>query len=411
MNGWERRTDLRHLEVMPWQWPAPGRCKAAWIGWRAKRVPDPVARLRLLRQSLERDGAGKAGPPALRGIRAVAGAVAVLMALAPLGAVRDHAAEQKVQEPRPVAAPARAEKTALPDVWVVDQQPEYELYSNGLRVEREYETTHEPRRYEVFARGREEDGPVEERTEPAGIVFHSTESAMAEFRADQATRLKLLGRYLLQYVREERAYHYLIDRFGRVWRIVREADAANHAGHSLWADDRWTYINLNRSFFGVSLEGRSGDPGGGQEPVTRGQEHALRLLTEMLRSRYSIAAVNCVTHAQVSINPSNRQAGYHYDWASGFPYAAIGLPDNYLVPSPSAWLFGFTWDSSMLRLASEPFRNGLQLGQDRFRQSAAGRGMEVELYAQARHKVLRQILARLKAKAEPPPEFSARGSQ
>ena len=38
-----------------------------------------------------------------------------------------------------------------------------------------------------------------------------------------------LGESLLEYVRRGRAYHYLIDRFGRVYRVVAESDAANHA--------------------------------------------------------------------------------------------------------------------------------------------------------------------------------------
>jgi len=377
------------------------------IGWRARRVPDPVERLRLLRRSLAAGGESSGERPGVRrGFRIVLFGTVLLMVLAPLGAVKDKAAEQS---PGP-AMEMGLRKAAVPapaEVWMVEQQAGHELYSNGLRIEREFETAHQPRQYGVYARGQEELGPAEVRDSPTGIVFHSTESATAEFRADQATRLKLLGKYLLQYVRDERAYHYVIDRFGRVWRIVRESDAANHAGHSVWADDRWTYINLNSSFLGVSLEGQSTDPSGGKEPVTRGQLHALRLLTEMLRSRYEIPAGNCVTHAQVSVNPFNREAGYHYDWATGFPFAALGLPDNYQAPTPSLWLFGFTWDPSLVNLTGEPFWKGLVLGQDRLRQSAAARGMTVEQYRLARGRVYRQILAELKAKAEGQQTLSA----
>jgi len=354
----------------------------------------------VLRRSLEA-GSAAAGhrPGAWRGFRILLLCTILLMLLAPLGAVKDKAAE-RTPEPSPEIALKSTAAAAPAEVWMAEQQPEHELYSNGLRIERQFETAHEPRQYEVYARGQEERGAVEVRSAPAGIVFHSTESATAEFRADQATRLKLLGKYLLQYVRNERAYHYVIDRFGRVWRIVRESDAANHAGRSVWADDRWTYINLNNSFLGVSLEGRSADPSGEKEPITRGQLHALRLLTEMLRSRYGIPAGNCVTHAQVSVNPSNREAGYHNDWATGFPFAALGLPDNYQAPMPSLWLFGFTWGPSLVNLTGEPFWKGLVLGQDRLRQSAAVRGMTVEEYRLERGRVYRRILAELKAKAD-----------
>ena len=62
--------------------------------------------------------------------------------------------------------------------------------------------------------------------------------------------LKRLGESLLEYVRRKHAYHYLIDRFGRVYRVVAESDTANHAGYSVWADDEWFYVNLNESFLG-----------------------------------------------------------------------------------------------------------------------------------------------------------------
>ena len=49
----------------------------------------------------------------------------------------------------------------------------------------------------------------------------------------------------------------MIDRFGRVFRIVRESDSANHAGNSVWADQHWVYVNLNESFFGVAFEAQT----------------------------------------------------------------------------------------------------------------------------------------------------------
>jgi len=298
-----------------------------------------------------------------------------------------------------LAGAAAPVEDRVPEVWLVEETPAAEQYSNGLRIERKYETANEPRRYEVYALGRENEGPVEERTAPAGIVFHSTESATAEFRADQTPRLKRIGKFLLEYVREERAYHYLIDRFGRVWRIVRESDAANHAGYSVWADDRWTYLNLNWSFLGVSLEGRSSGEQAGPE-VTEAQVLALRQLVAMLRSRYAIPARNCVTHAQVSVNPSNMQAGYHYDWATRFPYARIGLPDNYRLPTPSLWLFGFTYDPSLVVQTGESYWLGLTLGEDLLRQRAASEGAAVEACRARLASNYRRLIRRLKAKME-----------
>ena len=84
-------------------------------------------------------------------------------------------------------------------------------------------------------------------TEPAGIVFHTTESHLAPSEEDQNQMLRSAGEGLLEYVRRRRAYHFVIHRFGRVFRIVRESDPANEAGNSVWVDQDWVYVNLNRS--------------------------------------------------------------------------------------------------------------------------------------------------------------------
>jgi N-acetyl-anhydromuramyl-L-alanine amidase AmpD len=87
------------------------------------------------------------------------------------------------------------------------------------------------------------------------------------------------------YVRQNRAYHFVIDRFGRVHRVAEEADSANHAGYSIWADERWAYINLNPSFLGVAFETQTATG-----IVSEAQIHAAKVLTEMLRSKYGFPA-------------------------------------------------------------------------------------------------------------------------
>ena len=149
------------------------------------------------------------------------------------------------------------------------------------------------------------------------------------FEADQTHELKRVGQELLLFVRNKRAYHYVIDRFGRVHRIVEETDTANHAGNSVWADSQWVYLDLNRSFLGIGFEARTATDGPALES---GQMHAARILTEMLRSKYNLPAGNCVTHAQVSVNPDNMRVGWHTDWGSNFPFQEVGLPDNYQQP-------------------------------------------------------------------------------
>jgi len=236
-----------------------------------------------------------------------------------------------------VAAPA----ANPPEVWQVESTDTSETYSNGLWIDTRYAVANHERAYLAFpANGSE----AVRRTEPAGIVFHTTESSQAAFRADDNGTLRRIGESLLDYVRRKRAYHFVIDRFGRVHRVVQETDAANHAGFSVWADSGWFYIDLNESFFGVAFEARTGPQGGAA--ISEAQARAAAMLVEMLRSRYKIAAANCVTHAQVSVNPSNMRAGYHTDWAFGFPFAQVGLPDNYLLGLPSVGAFGFAYDGA-----------------------------------------------------------------
>ncbi|PYT35600.1 MAG: hypothetical protein DMG58_01625 [Acidobacteria bacterium] len=59
------------------------------------------------------------------------------------------------------------------------------------------------------------------------------------------------------FIARNRLYHFVIDRFGRVFRAVAETDYANHAGHSIWADERHIYWNLNQSFVGIAFEAQT----------------------------------------------------------------------------------------------------------------------------------------------------------
>jgi hypothetical protein len=102
----------------------------------------------------------------------------------------------------------------------------------------------------------------------------------------------------------------------------------------------------------VAFEARM-DSARDEPAVTPAQTRSGLMLVEMLRARYHIAAANCVTHAQVSVNPSNMRVGYHIDWAEGFPFAELGLPDNYAAALPSVWMFGFQCDPALLPAGGE----------------------------------------------------------
>lgn len=377
----------------------PGPIAGAAVNWRAGRIGDPVARLRFLRHAV---GDRRTWDPRTREGRAawrrhrvglIAGFLALL--ILPVGTVRSAGElwqRAPMQKPEP-----RAGQYA--NVWLVERQTDHEIYSNGLRVERRYETVNEPRNYVVFPRGQEDNSTAQARTAPAGIVFHTTESQQAEFSPSGTPEVRRLGEALLRFVQREKAYHYLIDRFGVVWRVVRESDTANHAGYSVWADANWTYVNVNRAFLGVSVETRT-LAGEGREEATPAQLRSLRVLTEMLRASYHIAEADCITHAQVSVNPDNMQMGYHYDWASHFPFAEIGLPDNYAIASPGVALFGFRYDPSLVAVTGEPYWRGLSAGSDELRQLATAHGAAVADYRAALEKRYRRILALLKANNE-----------
>jgi N-acetyl-anhydromuramyl-L-alanine amidase AmpD len=283
----------------------------------------------------------------------------------------------------------------VPDVWLVEQKGETEEYSNGLRVDTHWTVSNRPRSYPVFDVTNVNAGPAAWKNAPVGIVLHTSESDQAPFESTQNGVLKHIAEGLLGYVQHKRAYNYVVDRFGRVHRVVSESDAANHAGYSVWADNRWLYLNLNDSFLGVSFEAQTNR---GDQPaaITPAQVQAGALLIEMLRARYHLAAGNCVTHAQVSVNPSNMRIGYHTDWAANFPFQEVGLPDNYARPLPGLYLCGFEYDRAYLSSTGARLQNAIALSESRLGGGAAARHMPVENYRELLQKEYRKKLSALR---------------
>jgi hypothetical protein len=241
----------------------------------------------------------------------------------------------------------------------------------------------------AFPREGLDSSDFELRAAPAGIVFHSTESDAAPFEERHNSSLKRLGKLLLDYVREKRAYHFLVDRFGRVYRVVEESDAAHHAGYSVWADADWLYLYLNTSFLSVAFESQRGG-------MTPAQLRSGRMLTEMLRSKYHIAETNCVTHAQVSVNPGNMRIGYHTDWAADFPFAQMGLPNNYSHPLPALYLLGFDYDSTYLEASGGMLRQALSTSEQMVRDQGLLRGISASHYKEFLRQRYRNKTAALK---------------
>jgi hypothetical protein len=285
-----------------------------------------------------------------------ANATAIESTTAPLAVPQTTLATAAPLEETPVNQPPVAETLAAEDIgivpsmlWLADRGPGWELYSNGLRIETSYAVKGTPRDYRVHSR----DGQLlpTKFNRPMGILFHTSESDLWPLEPGYEKELRKGSEALLRFVKREQAYNYMIDRFGRVYRIVDDDSRANHAGNGVWARGDEVYLDLNSAFLGVSFESRW--EGGRTLPITRAQLIAGRNLTNYLRQRFAIAPEMCVTHGLASVAPKRGLIGYHLDWARGFPFKAFGLPDLYAQPLPSVALFGFTYDSEFLRTMGE----------------------------------------------------------
>jgi hypothetical protein len=372
---------------------------------RASKIEDPVAKLRFLKDTDKRvGGVEKAlGRPQYWWLRSGKFwlAIGFLLMIPTMSLFRSQSVSPRAASadvlPQGMGVPVQPAKARpeapLEKVYLVDSKDGIESWSNGLHVQTRYTTTNRPREYYVWNRNQPNSTLTQlPAKQPAGIVFHTTESTLEELEEQKLRRLKLLGQSLLSYVQKEKAYHYVIDRFGRVYRIVAETDAANHAGKSTWADDQWAYIGLNDSFLAISFETQT-RPGDEAPIISQAQVDSGRMLTRMLRARYGIKAQNCVTHAQVSINPSNWQIGYHTDWAGNFPFEAIGLPDNYAQPLGSLYVFGFNYDATFFAATGARMWNGVVGSEDLLREKAQRESISV---AQLRNQ-LRSQYRRLSA--------------
>ena len=253
--------------------------------------------------------------------------------------------------PSPPTRDADPETQHVDSIWLVEKDHEHELFSNGLRIDTSQRAHGTNRAY----------APIDEATgtvlpvtsEPVGIVFHTTESDIISLEPENNALLLRNSKNLVAYVKRHEFYHYLIDRFGRVYQILDDTSRANHAGHSVWAEAGRVYMNLNHAFFGVSFESRFAPSG--PLPLTEAQLQSGRLLTEYLIRSYRLDPRLCVGHGMVSINPATRKIGHHVDWARNFPFKAFGLPNTYEVEPASVRLFGFGYDDDLAKAIGEPW--------------------------------------------------------
>ena len=406
-----------------------------------QNIKDPVAKLRYVRRSLERyesmderfqavpvapvrwalyrasgldraralysrnpNGALNVPPPrraavAPRARRAANWAALLLVVAAGLALAaypRSRPAEAPPSPPLSQVAEHLPPLEGLPPqgVWLVDSGDDWELYSNGLRIDTTFAVAGDPRRYRAFSL----DGEMGEvLDQPSGLVYHTSESDIWPLEASYNEKLRDSSQNLMRYLRRRQVYHYLVDRFGQAFRIVEEADRANHAGMSIWRTGDRVWLNLNGPTIGICFETRW--EGGRALPITRAQLEAGRRLTDYLRDKWSIAPDMCVTHGLISVNARRHLIGHHVDWARGFPFDAFGLPDLYERPSPAVALFGFDYDEGFLEVMGEPWPGVLD-AERLLAQQAERTGRTVEDVRKERSRLYDRWLARHARDAE-----------
>jgi hypothetical protein len=91
--------------------------------------------------------------------------------------------------------------------------------------------------------------------------------------------------------------------------------------------------------------------------------------------------------------------GSHTDWAGKFPFAGVGLPDNYSIPVASMAVFGFEYDSVFLKVTGTRWR-GLDLAELQLARGAAAQGLETRRYRTALQHRYKDIASALEEQSE-----------
>ncbi len=139
----------------------------------------------------------------------------------------------------------------------MEKTSDREIYSNRLQIITTYTVSNMPREYYRFPKNSNHLPANSKITDKiSGIVYHASESDLYPFMPEMNHSILKYSKQLIKYLLRKKSYHFFIDRFGRVYRLVREDHAAFHAGNSIWSDDEEIYLNLNHAFIGICFEGR-----------------------------------------------------------------------------------------------------------------------------------------------------------
>jgi hypothetical protein len=259
-------------------------------------------------------------------------------------------------------------------IWLAANEGGYEKWSNGCSISTKYETDNHPRSYYTIPRGTEIDGE-QVSNKIVGIVYHTPESYMFEFNPENSKAIQKGSRGLIEYVQKYKKYNYVINRIGEIYRIVRDNQAAVHAGDSLWADEKNTYVLLNESFLGVCFEAKFEGASSLNEILTPSQIRSGRLLTDVLRTKYGIDDANCTTHGLVAVDPEKMLIARHHDWVRYFPFEAMGLSDKYKIQPPNMTDYGFTYDEDVMAKLGNKLWEGTTAAEQEFKRRAEQAGV------------------------------------
>jgi hypothetical protein len=265
-----------------------------------------------------------------------------------------------------------------------------EKWSNGLTILTKYETGNRPRAYYTFPRNGGAEG-AQKNEKVAGILYHTPESYMVDFIPDKRKAIQKSSQGLLEYVRDRKLYNYVITRVGEIYRIIPDDHTANHAGESLWADDKNTYVLLNESFIGVCFEAKFDGATSVNDILTPAQIRFGKMLTDVLRTKHRIDDANCTTHGLVAVDPNKMLIARHHDWVRFFPFDEMGLSDKYKILPPAIADYGFTYDDYVMAKIGNQLWEGATVAGEEFRKRAARAGISLDdLRRQMRERYISQ---------------------
>ena len=292
-------------------------------------------------------------------------------------------------------------------IWLVEKTSDREIYSNRLQIITTHTISNIPREYYRFPKNSNHLPANSKITDKiSGIVYHASESDLYPFMPEMNRSILKYSKRLIKYLRRKKSYHFFIDRFGRVYRLVQEDHAAFHAGNSIWADDEQIYLNLNHAFIGICFEGKDfeeinirkkkkGQPTNSKSSLLKptgissfneAQLRSGKELTDWLRVKYKISQHNCVPHALISVNPDRMLIGFHLDLSRGFPFAKFGLSDKYQEPLPSIVEFGFLYDSYFEKIFNGELWRGIRYSEEILQRQARNSGMSFAEYRKSLHR-------------------------